>query len=186
MSQRTRAQSTRLWLAGTALALLIPLGLVAAYIWQAGLDLQSPASARQWIRVCARSRIDTYCEAAARVTREVDGPLVFLHPNMGDSQIAAALSAWQGRGPSAQEPDAVARANLFPVASLNPGIVTSLDGQERQVVCGLPNERRACRIDHLRFRPQNQPRSAGDGAVYSVFDSRHSEPRGLPLFLPPR
>lgn len=160
---------------------LIPAGLIGAYILQAGLDFQSPANARQWIKVCARSLEDLYCKAAARVMRETSGPVVFLHPNMGDRVIVAELVRWKGRTPTAAELGAVARANLFPVPRLTGGVVASLDGQEREVVCGLPNQRRACRIDHLRFGPQNQPRSLEDGAVYSVFDPR----RVQHFFLPP-
>lgn len=171
----------RLLLVLAVLLLLIPVGLISAYIWQAGLDLQSPSNARQWIKVCARSREDLYCKAAARVMRETSGPVVFLHPNMGDRVIVAELVRWKGRLPTTAELDAVARANLFPVSRLTGGAVTSLDGQEREVVCGLPNQRRACRIDHLRFGLQNQPRSPEDGAVYSVFDPQ----RVQHFFLPP-
>ncbi|WP_180970038.1 hypothetical protein [Deinococcus planocerae] len=131
--------------------------------------------------MCARSRIDLYCKAAARVMREVDGPVVFLHPNMGDDQITEELIAWRGRPPTGAELDAVARANLFPVTRLTPGAVASLDGHNREVVCGLPNERLACRIDHLRFNLRNQPRAPEDGAVYSVFGPQHGQNFFLPL-----
>ncbi|MEF2280162.1 hypothetical protein V3W47_17860 [Deinococcus sp. YIM 134068] len=163
------------------LIFLVPVGLIGAYIWQAGLDLQSPASSRQWIKVCARSREDLYCKAAARVMRETSGPVVFLHPNMGDREIVAELVRWKGRTPTAMELDAVARANLFPVPRLTEGVVTSLDGQEREVVCGLPGERLACRIDHLRFGPANLPHSPEDGAVYSTFSPQRSQHFFLPL-----
>lgn len=169
------SNSLRLFLGLAALILLIPVGLGAAYMWHAGLDLQNPASARQWIKVCARSHIDLYCEAAGRVLREVDGPIIFLHPNMGDDQITAEMTAWKGRLPTPKELDAVARANLFPGSKLT-GVVRSLDEQEHQVVCGgLPNERLACRVGHLRFIQRNQPRSSEDGAVYSVFGPQRQQ-----------
>ena len=121
-----------------AAVILIPVGLIAAYIWHAGLDLNAPADTRAWIRVCARSRVDVYCKAAARVMNEAQGPLVFLHPNMSDHDITAELTRWKP-GFTASDVEAVARANLFPATSLKSGTYTALDGQQREVVCGLPD-----------------------------------------------
>ena len=87
---------------------------------------------------------------------ELQGPLVFLHPNMSDHDITAELTRWKPRV-TASDVDAVARANLFPAPSLKSGMHAALDGQPREVVCGLPDEQYTCRMVGLRFDTQFGP-----------------------------
>lgn len=42
----------------------------------------------------------------------------------------------------------------------------SLDGQVRQVACGLPDRQAACRVGHLRVFRHTAPRRPEDGVVY--------------------
>lgn len=159
----------------------LPLLLVGGYLWQAGLDLRSPSSSREWLHLCARGREAIYCQAADRVVRrEVSGPVVFLHPNAGDRDLMAALTVWKGRLPTAQELESVARANLFAASELRTGQMRSLDGQVRWVTCPAPDQRGACLIGPLRVSRHTQPRTPGDGAVYSAFG-----PGAERLFLQP-
>ena len=163
-------------------AFLTPLGLIAAYIWQAGLDLHQPTDAREWIKVCARSREDMYCKAAVRVLRGTSGPVVFLHPNKGNREIGDDLRRWKGRPPTATELEAVARANLFAAPAFRAGVMVSLDGQPRQVRIGLPNQRGAGQIGHLRFGlPVKSARVAQrEGTVSLVLDPAQKQDFFLP------
>ncbi|MDL2345045.1 hypothetical protein QOL99_12910 [Deinococcus sp. MIMF12] len=168
--------------------LLLPIGLALGwgilywmFIWQGGLDFHNPASARDWIRVCARGREDVYCKAAHRVMKDVQEPVVFLHPNAGDREITAALRSWKGGMPTQKELDAVARANLLRGRALRSGTMSSLDGQARRVVCPLPDKPAACRVGYVEVWRRNQPQTSEDGAVYATVGSG----RGLNFFLPP-
>lgn len=161
---------------------LLPLLFVLAYVWQAGLDLHSPANARQWVKVCARSREDLYCKAAARVLRGTSGPIVFLHPNKGDHEITADLIRWKGHPPTREEAEAVARANLFAAPQLREGWAASLDGQRRQVKLSLPESRHLGQVGQLRFGlpAKSAVEAAREGTVYLVTDPAHQRDFFLP------
>ena len=109
------------------------------YIWQAGLDFGSPTSPKAWINVCARGHEATYCQTAARLVRDVTGPIVFIHPNKGDSEILADVVRWSGGKLDAAKIEQLVRANLFLRASLTSGQVVSLDGKSRIVKCTTPD-----------------------------------------------
>ncbi|WP_194165376.1 hypothetical protein [Deinococcus terrestris] len=167
-------------LAGLILA--VPLLLVGGYFWQAGLDLGSPPSSREWTRLCAKGHEDIYCKAAYQVVeREVSGPVVLLYPGVtGDRDLTASLIVWKGRYPNVKELDALVRANLFAASELRTGEMRSLDGQVRRVTCGLPDQQAACQVGHLRVIPSTVPRTPEDGAVYRLISSS-----GGPEFLLP-
>lgn len=168
-------------LAGLFLGL--PLLLMGGYLWQAGLDLRSPSSSREWIKLCARGREDIFCKAAQSVVaRDASGPVALLYPGItGDRDLTAALIVWKGRYPTSEELDALVRANLFEASRLQTGQMRSLDGQVRQVNCGLPDQQAACRVGHLRVVPHTRPRKPEDGVVYQV----SSPPGCLDFLLPP-
>lgn len=166
---------------GIATAILLFCGGLAIYLLRGGLDFYNPASAREWIKVCARSRADVYCNAAAHVLQETSGPVVFLRPNTGVREINAALNTWKGQPPTREEVEAIARANLFAASDLMTGTVRSLDGQVRKVACSTPDQRTRCRIGHLSGWRYTQPDRAEDGAVYLVVG-----PKGEMDFFPPR
>lgn len=167
----------------TGLVLAVPLLLVGGYFWQAGLDLGSPPSSREWIRLCAKGREDIYCKAAYQVVeREGSGPVVLLYPGVtGDRDLTASLIVWKGRYPNSKELDALVRANLFAASELRTGEMRSLDGQVRQVTCGLPDQQAACQVGHLRVVRRTTPRTPEDGVVY-----RHiGKADGSDFLLPP-
>ena len=166
-------------LAGLFLGL--PLLLVGGYVWQAGLDLRSPSSSREWIKLCARGHEDIFCKAARSVVaREVPGPFVLLYPGVtGDRDLTAALTVWKGHYPTSEELDALVRANLFAAAELRTGQIRSLDGQVQRVTCAA-DERGTCQIGPLKVSRYTQPRSANDGAIYIPFNPKRQE-----SFLPP-
>ncbi|WP_102125926.1 hypothetical protein [Deinococcus planocerae] len=165
------------------LVLGMPLLLVGGYLWQAGLDLRSPSSSREWIKLCARGREDIFCKAAQSVVaREVSGPVVLLYPGVtGDRDLTATLIVWKGRYPSPEELDALVWANLFAAAELKTGQMRSLDGQVRRVRCPAPDQRGSCQLGPLKVQRHTRPRSANDGAIYVSFGPDNQ--RG---FLPPR
>ncbi|QLG13260.1 hypothetical protein HLB42_20195 (plasmid) [Deinococcus sp. D7000] len=160
----------------------IPLFLTGAYLWQAGLDLRSPSSSREWVNFCARGREDIFCKAAAGVVaREVSGPFVLIYPGItGDRDLTAALTVWKGRYPTEQELNALVRANLFQGDDLETGQRRSLDGQVWRVTCAAQG-RGSCRIGALNVVRHTRPGSKDDGAVYRPFG-----PLGRSPFLLPR
>jgi hypothetical protein len=169
------------WLAGLAVVLtLLYFAFVDSYIWSAGLDFQNPSSAREWIKVCARSRIDIYCEAADRVLRNTEGPVIFLHPNMGDDEIASEMARWSGQTPTSAQADAIARANLFLGSALATGTMKTLDGQKRKIVCPAPDQKIACTIDSFRGGVENNSHTSDDGSIISLNRSKTGEMFFLP------
>lgn len=164
------------------LLLGVPLLLVGGYIWQAGLDLRSPSSSREWISLCARGREDLYCKAANRVVRrEVPGPFALIYPGVtGDRDLKAALTAWKGRLPTADELEALVRANLFVGPGLKTGQMRSLDGQVWRVTCAA-GELARCRVGPLEVYPHTRPGRADDGRVYLPSGRDRTQ-----TFLPPR
>lgn len=170
------------WGVLAGLVLGLPPLLIGGYLWQAGLDLRSPASSREWIRLCARGREDIFCKAAQSVVaREVSGPVVLLYPGVtGDRDLTATLAVWKGRFPTPEELDALVRANLFTAVELKTGQMRSLDGQVRQVRCPAPDQRGSCQIGPLKVQRHTRPRRANDGAIYVSFG-----PDTQRNFLPP-
>lgn len=160
----------------------VPLLLVGGYAWQAGLDLRSPSSSREWVGLCARGREDIFCKAAKHVVaREVTGPFVLIYPGVtGDRDLTAALTVWKGRYPTEQELAALVRANLFLTADLGVGEVRSLDGQLWQV-SRPADQKGSYKIGPLRVHRHTRPAKPDDGAVYVTLG-----PRGHTTFLPPR
>lgn len=158
---------------GLTIIILFFTGMFFSYFWESGLDLSNPSSTRDWIKVCARSRSDVYCKAALRVIRDVKGPIVFLHPNTGDVQIANEIKKWDNKTSKASELEDLARANIFLGSRLRTGIMKTVDGQEREINCSAPDAR-VCTIDYLKGGIRNNPRKDEDGAVYSVLGSNSS------------
>lgn len=78
------------------LIFLVPLGLLASYVWDPGLDLRNPSDAREWIRLCSKGREDLYCKVAWTVPRDVKGPIIFLIPNQGDRETTRDILEWMG------------------------------------------------------------------------------------------
>ena len=163
---------------------LVPLGLGAAYLWQAGLDLRSPSDPREWIGLCARSRIDVYCRAAKVAMKDTEGPIIFLHPNKGDREITEDISNLTGGKPSQEFLQKLVRANLFEGSSLSHGKLKSLDGQEHSVNCRILNRRGICIIDGLIMGDRNNSsaRIDVDGAVYLT--SKPLNTSGYDFLLP--
>ncbi len=162
--------------------LLIPLVLVLAYIWQAGLDLHVPRDSREWVKLCARGQEDIYCKTLRSVlARGVTGPVLVLYPGVtGDHDLMATLIVWKGRPPTSTELEGLARANTFLADDLKTGVVRSLDGQVHQVSCAADG-RGPCRIGSLEVYRHDQFTGSNAGAIYLP-----AGPVGSQSFLLPR
>ncbi|MGY2896128.1 hypothetical protein [Deinococcus sp. UYEF24] len=157
----------------------MPLLLEGGYLWQAGLDLRSPSSSREWVGLCARGREDVFCKAAQRLMApDVAVPFVLIYPGVtGDRDLTETLRVWKGRYPTAQEMDALVRANLFQAENLNIGQMHSLDGQLWQVTSSVGSQG-AYQIGPMKVYPHTQPSRPDDGVVY--FSSGPAEQQHFP------
>lgn len=139
-----------------------------------GLDLYSPVSARDYVRSCARSQTDVYCEALLPTLAAVQGPVAVLAPNMGDDERTAhlvRLLAEKGLSTEAFLRDeaakaAFARANIFALDRLTTGVHRTLDGRPHQVRCDPGQE--VCHVDDLSGVNRLQHRPPGNGSVYAT------------------
>ena len=107
-----------------------------------GLDLNQPSDARKYVQACARGAEAIHCRAMLPFLTTTTGEVTVILPNMGDTEIAAALRAYAqrtGQASSTFETSAAgrayARANIFLVPQLRTGTMTSLDGKAHTVVC---------------------------------------------------
>ncbi|WP_291424611.1 hypothetical protein [Deinococcus sp.] len=162
-----------LWALG-AVILLVPVGLVGSYIWQAGLDLHAPRDAREYLELRRRGHEDVAGKALWIEARRFKGPLTVLMPGgTGDRDLSAELARYlakRGRavGDLTNDPNLRRRffeAHAFALGDLQTGELRTLDGTPYRVECKKAQTSHTCQIGQTKaYSYFQQPRN--DSSLY--------------------
>lgn len=177
-----------LWALGAA-TLLVPLGLVGSYIWQAGLDLHVPRDAREYLELRRRGHEDVAGKALWIEARQFKGPLTVLIPGgTGDRDLTAKLARYlakHGRavGDLVNDPDLRRRffeAHALALSVLQTGELRTLNGTPYRVECKKAQTSHTCRIGQTKALSYFQkPRN--DSSLYLLSGAQPKDLDFLPF-----